>query len=356
MIRLSDYIVGIFICIIAYCGNAFTQHLFSTNSSFGLFKGNVRYEFDYIRDGLVHWYDSEINSTNKQSHKSGIVPIWTDLIGNNNLNLTDDSSLYFGDENGLVMPIDRTSGIYVADIPNDDCITIEICYAYQREQNFRNKGDYNLHTLIAQGSDDGTVYNFSAPFFITYIYDYNVSHLGWSGSADRFIWGIIARGKDYAWRGFTVEDNSYTLRNTTTTISITNNNKLENDDNNDSMISYPYAYGWLKRYYVFDYNHPALIWSGIIKTRTKSDGLEGAMDLPHEDDTVNRIKIKENEFQVGGTRYFDFETNKYIEQNHSYGYIFCIRIYNRVLTDAEREHNADIDLARFYKSWPDKNK
>ena len=386
MIRLAIYIMVIFISIIAYCcNNSFIQHLFSTDGSFGLFNGNVIQKdklgkFDYIRDGLVHWYDSEINSQDKKSHKSGVIPEWKDLIGNHNLSFTSDTSLYFGEYNGLIVSSNRTSGICVANIPSNDCITIEICCAPLRLVDYLNEEELlkvdNIYTILAQGSNNGESYNFSAPFFISYIDGYNNWRKTSSDSRENKNF-IIARGEDFAWRVFSDSQNifydfflyyDYYGSSATTTFSVTNNAKSENNSNNVSNISYPYSYGWMKicsidLHQLPDIDDPSY---GIYKTTDKSNGIEGSASeiiLYKPDGTpiilkpdIEKIKIKENELQVGGTRYFDSETNKYIEENLFSGYIFCIRIYNRVLTDEEREHNADIDLARFYKSWPDKNK
>lgn len=314
----------------------------------------------YNTNGLVHMYDSEIN-VGIGLHQDGFVPVWKDLYGNVDLTITSDL-LTFGKKH-LFMPkiktgsgmltvwSERTSGIAIANtrIPDNEIVTVEVCAAVQPQyMNVYSPSQTKFDVLVSNGDmlDTGDMY-WAASHFLAMCCDMG-NNRSWGGKPYRLIFG---RGADCSIRCKSFSSN-YDLF-------------PANMSWNQFTVSYSCVDKTITRppsgqpYYQPFYNSPALYcnfvypsWGTpsfdnckfVASDTAPTYSTDGWRD--NSTSKLNTTKINDTPFTIGGISYSTWGGGRTEGQFWS-GYIFCVRIYDRVLTDQERRANMKIDFERF---------
>ena len=349
--------------ITGVCGDV--AHLFETNSTaearkFHTYCAKNVYMIptpNYVTNGLTHWYDGQIN-IGIGWHKSGFVPFWRDLVGDRDLLVTSEDAV-FSDRSFDILwkhqttPIstytERTMGIAACDkIPDDEIVTVEVCATLDTRVPMKENGTYM--TLVCNGNENERGgYYYPMSIFMGFAIDTG-SYISWSGNHYRLVAG---RGEDlsirclsvYSTYDFFPSQSSYMMF----TYSMSNPDKSQTYPTTGSGYYQPFqsASLLLCEFIVPSVGEPdfsrTVFKTSESPTRYNTDGYRQA-----ETTSLQRFITSGDSFTIGGVR-LESSYGSYPERHFFDGKIFCVRIYNRVLTEAERKENAKIDLERFWK-------
>ena len=316
---------------------------------------------NYVTNGITHWWDGEIN-LKIGYHKEGHLSTWKDLVGNRDLSITSDSlaftgkglSMFYQKNQDSIQYIERTKGIACCDkIPDDEIVTVEVCAVSDVRQNIKVNGTFM--TLACNGNDDWSGnYYYPMSVFMAFVVD-SGSYSAWYGNSYRL---VAARGETLSIRcqsfssdyDFIPSYSAYMMF----TYSMSNPDKSKTSEDTASGYYQPYwdTYMMLSEYYVSNSSFPSPSFARTVFKISESatrNNVEG--EFRNATSVLHKIDVSPDSFTIGGVRYDrSLPTAEYQEGQFFNGRIFCIRIYNRVLTEEERKANAQIDFNRFYYS------